>query len=346
MKLLHIAYLDEILGGVNTIVPQHVREEGRYAQTMLYNLYEHTADEIQRFDLIGTDIGRPDLIIFHEIYRPQFIGLYKKAMALDIPYIIVPHGSLTRTSQHKKFLKKALGNLLLFNRFIKYAQAVRCLSQNEYDHTNVKVEKFVSPNGISVDRVKEAFHTQHLKFVYVGRLEVEIKGIDLMLSAIRQIKADLSAEGVRIDLYGPDDGGCHQVIRNMIEDFGIGEIAALHPPVTGIDKTDVLLDADVFIQTSRTEGMSVGLLEAFATGLPSIVTEGTGMGEYVREYQAGYVAKCDPDSIAEAIMSSVAEKNVFPLMSESAVRLIRDHFSWNKIVPKCLERYRVYINHT
>ncbi len=283
MKLLHIAYLDETLGGVNAIVPQHVNEEGRYAETALYNVYARSADEIRSFDLENTEIGRPDLIVFHEVYRPQYIALYKKAVSANIPYVIVPHGSLTKTSQHKKFFKKFLGNVLLFNGFIEHARAVHCLSGNEYEQTSVKPEKFISSNGISAAGTKSSFRTAGLRLVYIGRLEIGIKGIDLMLSAVELVKKDLASVEARLDIFGPDDGDCHKKIQAMIDSYGLGDLVELHPPVTGEDKTAELLDADVFIQTSRTEGMSVGLLEALASGLPVIVSEGTGMGSFVTE---------------------------------------------------------------
>ena len=51
MVILHIACLDEILGGVNTVVPQHVSEEGKLATTFLYNVYKRSREELSGFDL-------------------------------------------------------------------------------------------------------------------------------------------------------------------------------------------------------------------------------------------------------------------------------------------------------
>ena len=130
----------------------------------------------------------------------------------------------------------------------------------------------------------------------------------------------------------------------MIDSCGLGDIAEIHPPVVEGEKTSKLLDADVFIQTSRTEGMSVGLLEALASGLPAVVTEGTGMGELINKYHAGYTAECKAESIADAIRTAIADKDSFPEKSRAALRLIYDNFSWDRIVPECLRRYRSLID--
>ena len=341
MVILHIACLDEILGGVNTVVPQHVSEEGKLATTFLYNVYKRSREELSGFDLLTAVNGqKPDIIIFHEVYRPPFIGLYKKALALGIPYVIIPHGSLTQESQHKKYIKKKTANILLFNRFIRGAAAVQCLSQNEFDHTRVPVEKFISTNGVRIDRIKQSFRTEKLRFLYVGRLEIAIKGIDLMLNAVKLTEHEMLESKSRLDIYGPDDIGSHEQITAMIRALGLENIVTLHGPVVGAEKADVMTGADVFIQTSRTEGMSVGLLEALAAGLPVIATEGTGMKELIDRYNAGYSAACSAESIARMIAAAVREPEALPQKGEGARRLIAENFSWDIIAPECVERYR------
>ena len=165
-----------------------------------------------------------------------------------------------------------------------------------------------------------------------------------MLSAVELAKNDLKLAGARLDIFGPDDGECHKRIISMIDSYGLGDVVTLHSPVMGENKRSELLDADIFIQTSRTEGMSVGLLEALASGLPVIVTKGTGMGEFVIKYDAGYVADCSSESIANAIRTAIADKENFPAKSRGAIQLISDNFSWDSIAPECVRRYRSLID--
>ena len=47
--------------------------------------------------------------------------------------------------------------------------------------------------------------------------------------------------------------------------------------VYGDNKVKVLLDTDIFILTSRYEGMPMGVLEAWSYGIPCILSDGTNM---------------------------------------------------------------------
>ena len=71
----------------------------------------------------------------------------KELIKKKIPYVIIPHGSLSIKSQRHKYIKKKIGNFLIFNRFIKRANFIQCLSQRELLETKFDVQKFVVPNG-------------------------------------------------------------------------------------------------------------------------------------------------------------------------------------------------------
>ena len=73
----------------------------------------------------------------------------------------------------------------------------------------------------------------------------------------------------------------------MINDYGINGLVHLRREVEGSEKESVLIGSDVFIQTSRFEGMPMGILEAMSYGIPVLITEGTTLGEYVKEYNGG-----------------------------------------------------------
>ena len=51
---------------------------------------------------------------------------------LNIPYIIIPRGSLTTSAQSIKPIKKKIGNILCFNSFVKKSVAIQYLTLDEY----------------------------------------------------------------------------------------------------------------------------------------------------------------------------------------------------------------------
>lgn len=90
----------------------------------------------------------------------------------------MPHGELTVMAQRKKWLKKKVANILLFNRFIKSAKALQVLSENELGNTRFKVKKIIGTNGIDVPcNSKQVFSYGAPRFIYIGRLGAQNKRI-------------------------------------------------------------------------------------------------------------------------------------------------------------------------
>ena len=261
-----------------------------------------------------------------------------------MPYIIVPHGELTAIAQRKKWLKKKAANLLLFNAFIKKAKAVQCLSQNELKNSKIKQKKFIATNSVIFPTVeKQNFSADGVNFLYIGRLEVKIKGLDLMIAAVAEVADKMRASGCKLKIYGPDYKGRYAQVEKLIAKHGVGDVVELNPAIFGEQKENEILNSDVFIQTSRTEGMPLGILEALIYGVPCIVTKGTNLAEFIDENDAGWPAETKADSIAEAIVRAIDERESLPVKSRNAVKAMKENFSWDVIAKKAIEDYKSLI---
>lgn len=351
MKILHIAALDgDICNGVCVVAPQHIRAQEPLAQVAFINILGVPVPGIScQLDCPEGDVSncpppfqQPDLVVFHEVYRPAFLKIAENLVRREIPYIVVPHCSLTRGAQRIKPVKKFVGNLLLFRRFIQRAAGIQFLTQEEKKTSIWNRRGFVAGNGIPLPpEQKTDFHEQEIQFIYIGRTDVYHKGLDLMLKAAAKTAAEWRAANARLALYGPDDGHSgHRTIRKLIRRYGLDDFVTLQGAITGRDKTRALLGADIFIQTSRLEGLPVGILEAMSLGLPCLVTEGTNMGAYIRQYDAGWIAPTDSDSIGEAMIRAMHERNSWKDKSARVRRAAAEQFDWNTIAQKTLCLYR------
>jgi len=89
----------------------------------------------------------------------------------------------------------------------------------------------------------------------------------------------------------------------------------------------------VFALSSQTEGISVALLEAMATGLPAVVTDTGGNPEVVAEGRTGHLAPVgDPDALGAALADLLADTARRRAWGEAARRSVVDDFSLNQMI--------------
>ena len=354
MVILHIASIQDYpYSGVCVVVPQHVREQQRLQEVGFVNIQNLKIDGVQHQFEYGDKFSvaslpapfcRPDIVIFHEAYRPEYLKIYKELVKLGIPYVILPHGELSDEAQKKKWLKKKVANILLFNPFIRRAAAIQCLSERECEATRFGKKKIIATNGIYIpEQKKTSFRREGIRLLFIGRLDVYHKGIDLMMDGVLQAADAMRKSGAKLYVYGPDLHGRYAEVEALIADRGLGDIVIQNHEISGADKEKALLDADVFVQTSRFEGMPMGILEAMSYGLPCLVTAGTTLGGFVREQGAGWGCSTDADSIAEAITAAIAAaadgEDPLTQMSQRAIEAASRHFAWSHIAEQTLRAY-------
>ena len=352
MVLLHIAHIETaIVGGVNIAVPKMVHAQKEFATVGIINLTGEPIESVPTFCLedffhkkIPEPFQKPDLVIFHEVYRPPFLKLASFFKKENIPYIVIPHGCMTKTAQQKKILKKIAANLLLFGHFLKNAASIQYLSHREQNQSAFSYPSLVLPNGIKIpEESKTTSLSKPIRFLYIGRLEIGIKGFDLMLGAINLQKETMRDACAILTIHGPEDDSSREELQKLIERYEISDIVHLQGEVWGENKKKAFLSSDYFIQTSRSEGMPMGLLEALAHGLPVIVTEGTGFAELVNENHCGFGCQTTPEDIALAVQKAITQHCNYPAQSQRARALIQDNFEEKAVAKKTITAYQTLL---
>lgn len=349
MKILHIASISKSqTSGVSVVVPQYVKNQSQFADIKFLNLnnidvglekFQMNFDEKNLSQYLSETF---DLVVFNEVNNFHYIKLYKFFKKNNIPYIIIPHGEITNFALRKKWLKKKIAYILFFNSFIRNAKAIQCLSENERKNIKIKTpNKFIGTNGIYDSQIKkEQFSNDGMKLLYIGRLDKYHKGLDLLLSAIGKIQIFCRENDVSLEIYGPNILKRKETLLKIIEKNKINDIVKIYDPIFGKDKENAILKSDVYIQTSRFEGMPVGILEVLNYGMPAILTKGTNLTKDNEQYQYGYVCENNISSIASAIERAFAEKQKWNGMSKNAIKFVNENYLWEATAKNTILNYK------
>ncbi len=252
MTVLHIAHVHTAaFSGVCIVVPQHILSQQRYEQIGYVNTCNLKADGVNnQFDFtkdfkvgsLPAPFNTPDLVVFHGIYYSEYLNIYKELIKNKIPYVIVAHGGLTKASQNIKKFKKTVANILFFKRFISKSSGIQFLSEMEKERSLFSEKGFVGPNGVFMPTVqKKSFNPDGCVFSFIGRFDIYIKGLDLLIEAILKIKEYLLKEKAVFLLYGPDRFGSTEKLKALIEEKRLDGLVKICAPVLGAEKEKALL---------------------------------------------------------------------------------------------------------
>lgn len=347
MNILHIADIANEKGnGVAVAIKEYLKYEKKYCHVAIYNLNSNIAVDgvdsfsYTKFNSINNLLkpyNRPDLVIFNEIYKKNFLKIYKECNKYNIPYVIIPHGSLVKRAQKKKWLKKFVANVLLFNKFIKGAVAIQYLSRDEYNNSLKKNRSYIiSGNGIELVDVNNEYKSKSL--IYIGRYDIKVKGLDLLILMCSNHKKWFEDNDVKIKLYGRASGNLIEELKKMITKNHVENIIEINGEVYEEEKKEILRTAYSFIQVSRNEGQPMGVLEALSYGIPCILTYGTNFGEYVNKNKCGIGIPFDEDKLFEAIKKMIENESFRNTCSLNTK--VAKEYNWDTVIKNCISEYQ------
>lgn len=356
MNILHICSIsNNKASGMSNVIPYHFIYQKKYENVALLNCNKtkiellnkekdyYNINEIDSFLDIPCLKKKIDIAIFHGIYIPKYISISRKLKKCGIPYIIVPHGSLTENAQNIKKVKKMLSNVLLFNKFINGAISIQYLSKMEEEMSNkYKKQSFICGNGIlKTNKIKKEFDNQGLKIIYVGRYDINQKGIDIIIEGCSLIKEFMKKNHIVINLYGSGDSE-RKKIELLIKNMHLNSIININNPIFDENKINKILEHDIFIQSSRSEGQPLGIMEAMVLGMPIIISNGTTFANIVKENKCGYIAN-SPKEISECIVEAYNNKENLKLLSENSYNYANENFLWEDVARSTLKKYKTFI---
>lgn len=356
MRILHVAALSmNMAAGPTYSVPSFVRAqnqiEGVTAHLLISrNVKRQSEDFFYKNELESKNeyfkfLTSYDLVIFHSTYILEHVKIARILIKEKKPYIIVPRGGFTKGAKSIKKWKKKIGDLFIFNRFFNSTNAIHFLTEMEKAESVHKTKKdFALPNGIMIPKNKtlNSNNKNYINIVFVGRIDSYHKGLDILIKAVGLIKDELKHRNAIVNLYGPDVRDSKKQLNQLIDSLRVKDLININEPVFSEEKVKVLLDADIFIQTSRFEGLPMGVLEALSFGLPCILTPGTNLSKEVDNFSAGIEVMPESLSISNGILEIIELLKQQNNLSKNAIRLAKE-YSWQTIAKKSIEQYKTIL---
>jgi glycosyltransferase involved in cell wall biosynthesis len=290
-----------------------------------------------------------DMLHLHSVFIPDNVWVAREAR---LPYVITPHGGYAAEVIHgRNWAAKTLWMRMVERKYVGNASLIHAVSPRELDELRARfrARSFVyAPNAIDLPTTPVAPAERLLgsprRVVFLGRLAVAHKGLDLLLEGYARCVRSQTDADVELIVAGPDFRSGRMRLEALAASLLPGDGPRFMGAVFGEDKDALMTSAYVFVHTSRWEGMPYAVLEALATGCPVLITPATNLAGFVEEYGAGLVVEGTAEAISEGLKRLLdLPPDEFGQMCSAARRLAEDRFTWPAVAEQMSAAYRTIL---
>lgn len=268
------------------------------------------------------------------VTRDYFLSLLSRL--LRIPILLHLHGG--------KYFSAPPRNATLarmIKKIISRADSVIVLSSSEKDwilnHFKADERKIeILPNFVKIPPFEEKPIKQISRIIFMGRI-VASKGTEAIKSALSSLSTERSDFSFYLYGAGPELESIELCLSPLMTDrFKYNGI------VTGKNKHQALMEADIFILPSQFEGLPLSLLEAMSYGIIPIVTNVGSIATAVEHNKNGFfIKKNDASDLKNKIshVLDILESNEGFNLKINAKLTIREKFGGKKYTEKLEKIY-------
>jgi poly(glycerol-phosphate) alpha-glucosyltransferase len=266
------------------------------------------------------------------------------------PYLVSPHGMLDPWALANSVLKKRIARLLYEDRHLRGAACLHALSLAEAESIRafgLESPVCIIPNGIEMPLpVNEpppapwpSIESGTRVLLFLGRVHPK-KNVHSLLEAFARARADRGLADWRVAIAGWDQAGHGAELVRLADSLSLERNVAFLGPLHGASKDAALRNAAAFVLPSLSEGLPMGVLEAWSYGLPVAMTAACNLPEGFAAGAAREVA-ADPGQLAHDLADflSMSTRDM-TAMGERGAGLARTRFSWDRIGRSFTEVYR------
>lgn len=280
---------------------------------------------------------RPDIIHSHSPDLGFAISL--PARLLGIPVINTCHGvSLTNNniSVAKRFMETFFLKHSGFSRIITVDSTSVAALQQRGIAGIVYIPNGVDPEFWAQKENEPREKRSGVTFLFVGRLE-EQKGLKYLIEAAK----DLKSEEVNFSVLLVGDGSQRHLLEHFVTSNGLGNHVRLLGKVGLEDLRRIYLNSDIFLLPSLWEGMPLTLLEAWASGLPVIITNVGNIPDIcVNRENAWIIEPGNETDLYDAMLALGRSRELRDRLGRNGLATVQENYSWKVVAEKTVLLYK------
>ncbi len=282
-----------------------------------------------------------------------FSVVLARLLGLRLPYVVTLQDGDTFRHVFKRWYIRPLSPLLhlgfrratvvqAISTFLgKWARCMQFMGPLEIIPNGVDTQAFARalPAG-KLNTLKERLGKQKgdIFLITTSRL-VHKNAVDDIIRALPRLSPN-----IKLLILGI--GPCEQMLKQLAAKLGVPSRVQFLGYIEHAELPAYLHISDIFIRPSRSEGMGISFIEAFAAGLPVVATQEGGISDFLFDAKknpnkapTGFaVDKNSPEQIAEAVQTILTNPAPVKLVIQNAHALALEKYDWDLIANDMREK--------
>jgi glycosyltransferase involved in cell wall biosynthesis len=282
---------------------------------------------------LGAVLTTRDVLVLHSTYIPGNVGAAWSARRHGVPYIVMPHGGYNARARKRRHRRKRLW-LPVERAYLERALAVHVFFDNETrDAAEVapNARWLIAPTGFDMPADRWDGGTGGY-LAWLGRYDIGTKGLDLLVHAMGRLP---TPDRRPLRLHGRRSEDSPEDVAKIAQASGLADVVMVGGQIDEGEKADFFRRALAYVHPSRWESHSLGLVEALAYGIPSVVSVFCVIAPELRAADAAVIVEPTPDGIARGISAILRSPQQY---SERATHFVKTSLAWNAIIDHYLQQ--------
>lgn len=207
--------------------------------------------------------------------------------------------------------------------------------QRIFEETTLVDDEYLRDFSIE-KRIRRAQSHKPTRLLFLSRILRE-KGICETIQAVRKLRE--KRHDICLTVAG--DGPFFNEARQFARTVGAAESVSFLGYVKGQQKKGLLVNSDIFVFPSYSEGMPNSVLEAMAFGLPVVTRPVGGIKDFFMNGEHGYMTESkDPEIIATLIERIMTDRALMTKMSRTVHEYAKKRFMASSVAERLTDIYK------